>query len=626
MIPPLLLIAFIVGARIADPAQTSPVAVIIVIASTVFFAIYVLSALVVFIRKARRQDRWVLWSKLRVAAIGLVFGLTPLIVATLFRQLDPSHSLDLVDHASVVFLTLVPASFSLALLRTGAIGMAYLWRQAAIAVALSIPLLLVGVVMFAGLAPALSGANRGAAYLLTVGGVLLASTLITPTRHRVAALVDRLFFRESLGLRAAAATLGNQLSQLKLPHEVAQTLAYGLWDLFGSTHVVLYQSGEDHLKRLVESTPQPKAEAPEFLTTSSFLTKTAVESGEMLLVEPLLTGPRSRRFDEESRNLLDTTDAVLLCPLIVGGKTVGLLVLGPPQNGGSYSSLHLFHIELLARQAAAAFEAAQLHQEDMDRERMRIELDLARQIQSKLLPESDLDAGPFRVHGRMLSSQQVGGDLFDHFVMADGRVVVSVADASGKGVPASLLISSLRSAIRETMRPGNPLPDGMAHLNREVHGTTALQHFVALFVGILDPRSHVLEYSVAGIEPPLWYRAQTGRVETLGRGGPVLGVDPTAGYKSGLVRLSVNDVVVAYSDGITDQENATGGEFGSVRLVRALTRLAERDAPDIVEALMAAVGHFGHGDPTDDRTLLALKFNHEEPDGMESAWVDQKAG
>jgi len=328
-------------------------------------------------------------------------------------------------------------------------------------------------------------------------------------------------------------------------------------------------------------------------------------------VEPLLTGPSAFRVDPDSRRLLDATDAVLLCPLVAGGEAIGVLAVGPTEDGGGYGSLELYHVELLARQAAASLDNALLHETDLQRERVQVELELAREIQANLLPEESLVRDDIEVHARMDPSLEVGGDLYDFFALEDGRIVLAVADAAGKGVPASLLGSGIRTALREVVRPGVDGAEALSGLNRDVLGMTGDRHFVALFLGLYTPATGVLEYGAAGIEPPLWVRANEGRVERLTRGGPVLGVSPTARYQTGLVRLAPGDTVLAFSDGLVDEDDAEEEPFGYDRLAALAQEEARRPAPELLEALLQA-----DGDSTDDRTLLVLRVPSE---GTETA-------
>jgi sigma-B regulation protein RsbU (phosphoserine phosphatase) len=248
-----------------------------------------------------------------------------------------------------------------------------------------------------------------------------------------------------------------------------------------------------------------------------------------------------------------------------------------------------------------------LHEQDLQRERVRTELELAAKIQERLLPEGDLVAGCLEISGRTVSCREVGGDLYDHFRLNDGRVVVAVSDAVGKGIPASLLTSGVRTAVREKIGPGLDLGEAMASINRHVHGMTTTGHFIALFAAILDARDGLMEYCVAGAEPALWLR--DGRPnEWLNRGGPVLGIDPDARYPCGIVRLSPGDLVIPYSDGAVDEEDADEEPFGREGLLKAVTEVKKRSSAEIRDHILNRIQAYAAAEEAvDDTTLVVIR-------------------
>jgi sigma-B regulation protein RsbU (phosphoserine phosphatase) len=571
----------------------------------------------VFTRKVLRREPWVLWTKLRLAALGLAVGALPIALAAVARQVWPAAPVPL-EKVAVLLLPLVPASFSVALLRTRAIDLSDLLRQGLITLALTLLLVPPAAAFLMVAGPLLSGAGRGLGYLLTVLAVFALSVSAVPARRRIGTAIDHLLYPEQQTQRARAQSLAAALNQQRDPQQLAQLLCADLLSLFHGSSAALYACDAEAMQLQAQSGTVSERPLPVRVAREASLLAEVFRSSEMILVEPMLTGPRPVHLDEESRKLL-ATGCALLCPLAAGGRPVGLLAMGPPRGGGMFGTFELHEIRMLAGHTAAALENAILHREDLARERLAAEMALAREIQAHLMPASDLAAGPFTVSGKMISSAQVGGDVFDHFTLGDGRVVMAVADASGKGVPASLLMSSMRPAIREAMQPGSTLVQAVARLNRHVHAMTSERHFIALFLAALEPTTHVMTYVVAGLDPPLWVRARLGRVEQLTRGGPVLGIDLTAGFREGVIRLLPGDVLLAYTDGMIDQENATGEPFGTARLSAWTRRLKDLPAAEIRAGLFAAVEEFGPGPAADDKTLLVLKFDAPAQAGTEAA-------
>jgi serine phosphatase RsbU (regulator of sigma subunit) len=583
-------------------------------ATTLLFAAYVLAGIAVFVRKIQRRETWVRGSKLRLAALGLGLGVLPLTVAALARLIDPTHAWPL-DELAVLALPLVPASFSLALLRSGVIDLAHLTRQALVAVFLGVPVALGAWLAADLLGPRLDPAARPVVSLLVIAALVALFTLTRVPVRALAGAIDRVLYPERRHIRRVADELGRALSESREPEAVIEDFLGGIRRLVDTRQARIL---EPHGDRWIPHGLDAERATALQLRDDSSLARLLCGSREVLLLQPD-RATEDRRFGPATRAWIRRADAHVVAPLVSSGETVALLVLGPRAGGRDYGALHLYHVDSLCRQAAAALQNARLHEDDLARERVRTELQLAQKIQQQLLPQAPIVGDSITVCGRTVSSRSVGGDLHDHFTLSDGTVVVVVADASGKGIPASLLTSGVRTAVRETVRPGLPLAEAMAHVNRHVHGMTSVGNFIALFCAVVEPRTGVVEYCVAGIEPPLWVRSALDRCEPLTRGGPVLGVDPDAGYHAGTIRLEPGDTLVAYSDGVVDEENAEGEPFGPQRLSTLLRTDRRRDPGSLLASIFGRLEEFGAEESVDDTTVVVVRRSQEVHIGTKAA-------
>lgn len=226
-----------------------------------------------------------------------------------------------------------------------------------------------------------------------------------------------------------------------------------------------------------------------------------------------------------------------------------------------------------------------------------------RQIQLSLLPKSAPRFYDFDVWGRMVAAEEVGGDLFDYVQVSERSLGIAVADSSGHGLPAALqardAIIGLRMGVEERLR----ITSTIEKLNRVISHSALASKFISLFYGEIEPNGNLV-YCNAGHPPPLLF--QNGKFESLSRGGLVLGPNPRALYERGYVQLAPGSVLLAYTDGITEAENAAGEAFGVERLHEVL-RGAWTGAQGLVEAVFDAVGTFsGTKTPRDDQTVVAV--------------------
>ena len=244
---------------------------------------------------------------------------------------------------------------------------------------------------------------------------------------------------------------------------------------------------------------------------------------------------------------------------------------------------------------------------DRQRRAQEQELAVARRIQQDLLPRSVLAVSNIEVLGANKPCFEVGGDYFDYFNLADGRVALAIADVAGKGVPAALLMSNLQAILRAECARGTDVPQVPTQANRQLmESLGGNSKFVTFFYGALDPVARRLFYSNAGHNPPLVVRAG-GTIEELSTGGLILGVFPMAEYDQGTVDLAAGDLVVLFTDGVTEAESRHG-LYSDERLQELVLRERGRSAREIAQAILDDVDRFSHGrHQTDDVTVMVVK-------------------
>jgi phosphoserine phosphatase RsbU/P len=243
--------------------------------------------------------------------------------------------------------------------------------------------------------------------------------------------------------------------------------------------------------------------------------------------------------------------------------------------------------------------------------RLEAELDQARRLQMSMVPQSfpAPDASfPWDIHASMEPAREVGGDLYDVFATADGRLCFFVGDVSGKGMPAALFMARTKSIIRivtELMPAAGPATV-VARVNRELCLNNDSMMFVTLFLGMLDPASGTLSYCNAGHNPP--YRLSgTAAVAIEDAAGIVLGIEPAAAYVDGALPLAADDMLFLYTDGVTEAFNGADEPFGEARLDAVLAG-GRRSCAEIVGAVLKAVEDFvGNAPRSDDIAMLALR-------------------
>ncbi len=254
--------------------------------------------------------------------------------------------------------------------------------------------------------------------------------------------------------------------------------------------------------------------------------------------------------------------------------------------------------------------------ESKERQRLQSELEIAREVQSQLFPRFVPHLQSVEVLGLCRAAQSVSGDFYDYVELPPSRLALAFGDVSGKGISAALVMATLHSLIRaqlsllaqlhgddETLRSTSQV---IAQVNQQLHMSTAADKFATLFFATFDQDTNTLIYSNAGHLPPILIRDH--RASRLDVHGMVVGAFPHSLYSSSLLRLEAGDLVVAFTDGITEPQNAYGDEFGEDRLADLLLRQADQPVTGIIDTVMREIDLWT-GSPAlqDDRTMLVLR-------------------
>jgi len=263
-------------------------------------------------------------------------------------------------------------------------------------------------------------------------------------------------------------------------------------------------------------------------------------------------------------------------------------------------------IEAIARQLIAAIETEQLHRESLDRERMRRDIEMASEIQKKIIPQKLPQIEGFDIDGINIPSLEVGGDYFDVIKLSSGKYVLVIADVSGKGVASGLLVNTLNATLNAYVENDFTLTDIAFRLNKVIYKASTPEKYITCFIAVLDPASGELEYVNAGHNPILLI--QDGKMLKLEKGGVAFGMfDFGIPFESGIVFLEKDNRLLLYTDGITEAMDKDENEYSDERLENFFTGCKTIEAGGFIKELVADVRlHTGNTPQSDDITALYL--------------------
>ncbi len=303
-----------------------------------------------------------------------------------------------------------------------------------------------------------------------------------------------------------------------------------------------------------------------------------------------------------------------IVPMRNNDKTIGAFMCGERITKLPFSETDLDFISLAAAQAANALEQSRLFKETLEAQGLEKELQVAKETQAALLPKSLPTLPGLEIAAQNVPTKQVGGDYYDVMRLGDTHLFLSIADVTGKGMPAALLMANLQASIKAYMNTFDPetfdLSAVVGKINNLIYENTPADKFITFFCGILELQTRVLLSVNAGHNPPLLFK-KSGEVHPLTKGGVILGVISTlAPYEVESTLLESGDVLLLFTDGVTEAMNTAREEFGEARLIALVQANRDKPAHDILECIIAEVNRFQPtGEQHDDITLVCLKLS-----------------
>lgn len=297
----------------------------------------------------------------------------------------------------------------------------------------------------------------------------------------------------------------------------------------------------------------------------------------------------------------------IIIPMHLQNETKGILFLGKRINKIDYTESDIEFVESLGSLAIISLENKRLFKEALEKQRLEEELEIAKDIQKNLLPKEIPALSNFDIAAVSISSKQVGGDYYDLIRLDEKNLCISVADVSGKSVPAALLMANLQAFLKSICRQGIDISDATGIINDLVTENTSDGRFITFFWGILNNDELIFNYVNAGHNPPIIIKKKNKIY--LDKGGMLLGVLKTfMPYKNETINLESGDLIVLFTDGVTEAKNLNDDEFTDEKFENILLNSTELSAQEILNKIRTEISNFANGQmQSDDITLVVIK-------------------
>ena len=439
------------------------------------------------------------------------------------------------------------------------------------------------------------------------------------------AWTDRRFFRDAYNAEQILSELAEKVRTLVDTPRLLQTVAQRITESLHVPHIAVLVDGSGPYRPAfaLGYAAVPAVVFPEDAGTVRHL-RNAREPARVYIDDPNSWIYRSPAVTDEERKNLEELRAELLLPLSVKDKLLGFISLGQKRSEEPYSGTDLRLLKSVAAQTGLALENARLTsaiaEEIAQREKLNRELEIAREVQERLFPQR-LPAVPgLDYFGACRPALGVGGDYYDFLALPGEKLGIAIGDVSGKGIAAALMMASLQASLRgEATRATDDLAGLMRNVNRLIYEASSVNRYATFFYAQYEAATRRLTYVNAGHNPPMLFSKSNGtwQVMRLDVGGLVVGLLPNAPYQQATMTLARGDILVAFTDGISEAMNPADEEWGEDGLMKTVKTCEGLSAADMIEQIMSAADAFAaSAKQHDDMTLVILRVI-SEPDGSD---------
>jgi len=430
--------------------------------------------------------------------------------------------------------------------------------------------------------------------------------------RRAADWIDRRFFREAHKTEQILARLADSVGSLVELGPILTMVAARIAEALHISEIVVFLS-EPNSYRVAYALGY--TELPETVFANESPTVRELQRTNRPL-PVYFDDPRSwsAGIDGQEQAELSRLGAQLILPLALRETLLGFLTLGHRSAEAPYSTDDVELLRSVARQTAMAVENSRLTSaiasETAQREVMQRELAIAWEVQQRLLPQVSPNIAGLKCFGTCRPAREVGGDYYDFLELPNTTFGVAIGDVSGKGIPASLLMASLQASLRgQTLAGCESLEKLMANVNQLIYATSPSNRYATFFYAQYESERRRLAYVNAGHNAPMVFHRENGGVQVtrLEAGGPPVGLLPVSQYKSSYIDLAAGDLVVLFTDGITEAMNIRDEEWGEDNLIAVIEQSENGDPKAMVDAVFRSADEFaGEAPQHDDMTILVL--------------------
>jgi len=569
---------------------------------------YILIGIVLFTRSYKKVKDETLRKSLRIISYGFFIGLLGIVYNMILSlKQKPDFLVDPYLMIPCVLVLAIPVSFGFSIFKYRILDTEFVVKKGLIFGIVTVIIIGLYFIVIYGLDNFLKGYIQGRSQFVTIGFILLFTFTFDYVNKRAKEFVDKQFYRERYNYRKSLLAFSQEISYITNINELLDKICDSVKNTMEIKEINLWLNDKYYYDML-----DNVSLCNNFKTYDNFRDPAIYKLFIKQRIPAQLNEGNLSEYNltaDEQKIILDNHISLSI-PILLKNKLIGALNFGPKPSGKAYSDEDIDLLSTLAMQSAICFENSKLRIEEIDKQKIEEELKIAKGIQIGLLPKHDFHIDKLDITGYSEPAKIIGGDYYDLIKLSDKKLILVIADVSGKGIPAALYMSKVQAMIQFATQMFESPKDILIEVNRQIYEQIDRKSFVTMVIALFDLENMTVKISRAGHNPVLF--SKNGTIEILKNNGLGLGLEKGKFFEPNLeetsLKISEGNLFIFYTDGLNEAMNSSKAEFGLDNVIGIIKENKNKPSIDIQNNLLESVSAFrGNAEQNDDITFVVVK-------------------
>ncbi len=575
---------------------------------TIQLTIFLIVGIILFSHSYKKVKDITLKKSLRIINYGFVIGITGIIyIIILSLKQKPDFLIKPYLMIPCILILAIPFSFGFAIFKYRILDTELVVKKGLVFGIVTVIIIGFYFLLIYTLDKFLKEFIQSKSQFITIAFILLFTLTFDYVNKKSKDFVDRIFYRERYNYRKSLLKFSQEISFINNINDLLEKICDSVKNTMGIEEINLWLNDKSYYSivdnNLLCKNYKNYSDYIDSAIYKIFLkSKSPAQLNAANLTEYGLT-------KEEQKIILDNKIALSI-PIVLKNKLIGSFNFGSKASGKAYSDEDIDLLKTLAIQTAISFENSKLRIEEINKQKIEEELKIAKGIQIGLLPKEDFHIDGLDITGYSEPAKIIGGDYFDFIKLNDKKLILVIADVSGKGIPAALYMSKVQAMIQFATQMFDSPKDILVEVNRQIYEQIDRKSFITMVIALFDLEKMKVKISRAGHNPVLYTR--NGQVEILRNNGLGLGLENGTHFESNLeetiLDLKTDDLFLFYTDGLNEAMNINKNEFGLNNVIKVIKENQNKSSKEIQTNLLDSVSSFrGEAEQNDDITFVVVK-------------------